>query len=45
MISGYPSYESNQAADKAYVEDGYIKRMAEFVEHRSSCRSIWMSMR
>ena len=33
MISGYPSYESNQAADKAYVENGYASRMAEFVDH------------
>ena len=34
MISGYPSYESNQAADKTYVENGYLSRMAEFVDHR-----------
>lgn len=34
MISGYPSYGSNQAADKAYAEDSYMKRVAEFVEYR-----------
>src|SRR5256885_12487920 len=33
MLSGYPSYGSNQAADKAYVEKGYLKRRAEFVDH------------
>jgi hypothetical protein len=34
MISGYPSYESNQAADKTYIENGYMRRMAEFLDHR-----------
>ena len=33
MVSGYPSLSSNLAADKAYVENGYLKRMAEFVDH------------
>jgi hypothetical protein len=33
MLSGYPSQASNQAADKQYVESGFMARMAEFVEH------------
>jgi hypothetical protein len=33
MLSGYPSLASNLAADKAYVESGFMDRMAEFVEH------------
>jgi hypothetical protein len=33
MLSGYPTLASNLAADKAYVERGFMARMAAFVEH------------
>jgi hypothetical protein len=33
MLSGYPSYESNQATDKVFMENGFMKRMVEFVDH------------
>lgn len=33
MLSGYPSLESNLAADRAYVQQGFMTRMVEFVVH------------
>lgn len=33
MLSGYPSLESNLAADRTYVQQGFLTRMTEFVAH------------
>ena len=34
MITGYASRQAVEDADNAYVKNGFLKRMAQFVEHK-----------